>query len=313
MRRLLLIMVAIIGGQPLMACDLCGIYSATETEFGKGPFAGLAEQFTHFGTLQLDGSEVPNPTDQYLNSSILQIFGGYNFTKRFGVQFNLPIIYRSFRRPEGFAIDEGHEAGVGDASLTGKLVVYRHQEEGIALAVTLMGGIKFPTGNSDRIKEELNETEVPGAPPSGVHGHDLTLGSGSYDGIIGGTVYLQLRRAFLSATAQYAIRTEGDFDYRFANDLVWSGGPGVLLLLKDDYTLSLQANVSGEHKDKDEFQGESVEDTGVTAVYIGPEFLLTWGEQLNVELGLDIPVSIENTSLQIVPDYRVRAAATWRF
>jgi len=297
----------------MMACDLCGIYSATETEFGKGPFAGVAEQFTHFGTLQLDGSEVSDPANQYLDSSILQIFGGYNFTKRFGVQFNLPLIYRSFRRPEGFEIDEGHESGLGDVSLTGKLVLYRHQEEGIAAAATLMGGIKFPTGNSDRLAEELNEVEVPGAPPSGVHGHDLTLGSGSYDGVIGGTVYVQLKRAFLSATAQYAIRTEGDFDYRFANDLVWSGGPGALLILNDDYTLSLQANVSGEHKALDEFQGESVEDTGVTSVYIGPELLLTWGEELNVELGADIPVSIDNTSLQIVPDYRIRVAATWRF
>jgi len=44
------------------ACDLCAIYSASQAqgETGKGPFAGIAEQFTHFGTVQVDGTEIPN-------------------------------------------------------------------------------------------------------------------------------------------------------------------------------------------------------------------------------------------------------------
>ena len=81
-------------------CDLCSIYSATEArgEIGKGPYAGVAEQFTRFNTLQLEGHEVPNEVDQFLNSSISQLFLGYNFSERFGVQFNVPIIYRQFRR-----------------------------------------------------------------------------------------------------------------------------------------------------------------------------------------------------------------------
>jgi hypothetical protein len=30
-------------------------------------------------------------------------------------------------------------------------------------------------------------------------------------------------------------------------------------------------------------------------------------------VGVDFPVSIDNTALQIVPDYRVRAALIWHF
>jgi hypothetical protein len=54
-----------------VACDLCAIYSATEAQgqTGKGLFAGLAEQFTHFGTVQKEGKEVPNEAGQYLDSS----------------------------------------------------------------------------------------------------------------------------------------------------------------------------------------------------------------------------------------------------
>src|SRR5881394_1493497 len=64
------------------ACDICAIYSASEArgEVGKGAFAGLSEQFTHFGTVQVDGKKIEDPSGQYLNSSISQVFVGYNFT-----------------------------------------------------------------------------------------------------------------------------------------------------------------------------------------------------------------------------------------
>jgi hypothetical protein len=40
------------------------------------------------------------------------------------------------------------------------------------------------------------------------------------------------------AGVQYAIRTEGDFEYQFADDLTWSGGPGAFLALNEQYTFS---------------------------------------------------------------------------
>jgi len=64
------------------ACDLCGCYTPqieamSQSEMSAaGPmsssrfFFAVAEQFTHFGTLQLDGKELDNPTGQYLDSSI---------------------------------------------------------------------------------------------------------------------------------------------------------------------------------------------------------------------------------------------------
>jgi hypothetical protein len=300
-------------GGSLMACDLCSIYSATEArgEIGRGFFAGVAEQFTHFGTLQEEGDEVANPADQFMDSAIAQLFVGYNFTERFGVQFNAPIIYRNFRRLEEGVPDEDSEFGLGDVTLTAHFQVVRYETRHSTFAWNILGGIKFPTGSTDRLEEETEEE--PGVEESGIHGHDLTLGSGSYDGIIGTTLYGRWNRFFVGASLQYAIRTEGDFDYTFANDLTWSGGPGFLLVLNDHYTISLQANVSGETKGKDEFRGEKAEDTGLTAVYIGPELVFTWGEKLSADLGLDWPVSMDNTALQIVPDYRIRAALTWHF
>src|SRR5262249_15707114 len=142
-----------------------------------------------------------------------------------------------------------------------------------------------PTGSTDRLQEEFNEVENPVGPPSGIHGHDLTLGSGSYDGIIGTGIYTRWHRLFLSASVQYAIRSEGDFDYRFANDLTWSGGPGYYFVFTPRSTLGLQAIVSGEYKGKDTFRGQPAEDTGVTSVYLGPQLTFTWGEKLSAYVG----------------------------
>src|SRR5882724_7378502 len=113
--------------QPVFGCDLCAIYSASQArgEVGRGQFAGVAEQFTHLGTVQVDGHEVSNPSGQYMDSSISQVFAGYNFNERVGLQFNLPVLYRSFKRPDGLGgIDSGTESGIGDVSLLGTFVPY---------------------------------------------------------------------------------------------------------------------------------------------------------------------------------------------
>jgi Putative MetA-pathway of phenol degradation len=267
MKILKFALAAVACAQSAAACDFCAIYSATEARAGKGFYAGAAEQFTRFGTLQDNGKEVPNETGQFLNSSISQLFAGYNFNDCFGVQFTMPVIYRSFQRPEGFTTDRGTSSGLGDVSISGKYLAWRHLSGRTTVLWNILGGVKFPTGNPDRIKEEFNEVEIPGAPVSGIHGHDLTLGTGSYDGLVGTGFYARWEHLFFSASGQYSIRTEGAFDYQFANDLSWNGGPGVLLIMEDNFTLSLQANISGEFKKRDTFQGELAEDTGITSVY----------------------------------------------
>jgi hypothetical protein len=146
-----------------------------------------------------------------------------------------------------------------------------------------------------------------------LHGHDLTLGSGSFDGIVGGQIFWSWRRLFVSGALQYAARTEGAFQYQFANDLSWVGGPGFYALLAHDYSLGLQAVLSGETKGNDTQQGRKTNDTAITALYVGPGMNLTWRTSLSTEIALDLPVIQHNTSLQLVPDLRVRAGLTWRF
>ena len=319
------------------ACDTCGCFVPTESErplYSAGWFAGVGEQFTYFGRDQLNSQPVSNPTGQYLASSITQIIAGYRITDRFSVQLSLPLIYRQYQRPAGFDIQRGTVAGLGDVPIVGNFTLYRTAlavrpatdskscsapggkcaiapadlwDQPFFATVNLIGGIKLPTGDSSRIKEEFSEVAVEGAPPSGIHGHDLALGSGSVDGLVGLATYVRYRAVFFQADMQYAIRSTGSYDYRYANALSYSGGPGIILLNRAATRVGVQCVYSGENKGCDHFRGQLAEDTGINIVYLGPRVVFSHRDRITAELGADLPVFTRNTSFQTVPSYRIRA------
>src|SRR5207237_5359972 len=122
-------------------------------------------------------------------------------------------------------IEQGTVSGVGDLSLLGKYTVYQRTRKESTISLAVLGGLKLPTGDSSRLSEPEVENEEP-LPESGIAGHDLALGSGSVDGIIGSTFSVRWDRVFVNGGLQYAIRTEGAYGHQYANDLTWSGGAG---------------------------------------------------------------------------------------
>lgn len=326
------------------ACDICSLYTPS---FELTParhytwHLSVQERFTHYGTVQDDGHEIGNPLDQHLDSSITQVvLGGWFLDDRLGIQLNAPFIYRSYARAGHFITEHGHESGLGDISLLASFVLFRTDDTpAVALGLApsgkgakavlpdvgnsaiepdfngwlaIKGGVKAPTGDSDRIGEELTEHDHHGFAASAVHGHDLALGSGSWDGIVGAEAYFRHRSLFFTAEVQYFIRSEGDFDYEYANDLSWDFGPGVFFVRDEDRSLALQVLVSGEDKGEDTFQGEKEEGTAVTYWYVGPRLTASFG-RWSAEAGVDLPVSLENSGVQAVPDYRIHAGLTFHF
>jgi hypothetical protein len=327
---------------PTFACDICAIYTATEQrESRTGWRLGVATQYAHFDTLQEDSREVPNPRKESIESVLTQILLGYQVSPRVGLQLNLPIITRHYRRAtKGGGRERGDESGLGDLSLLTRVLAHSVVTDNSVFRFSLLGGIELPTGDADRLGEELRESDDGSAAQvtagrlvprhsepepgdddepgeqhvrTGVHGHDLALGSGSVDFVVGGDVFWSWKRVFATGLLQYLIRTEGDFAYRYANDLVWSGGPGAYLLLAHDHTLALQALMTGETKGKDRQAGSRLDDTAVTNLFVGPRLLFTWGTALYAEATVEFPTIQHNTALQIVADHRVRGALVWRF
>ncbi|MDR3404202.1 MAG: hypothetical protein P4L99_17015 [Chthoniobacter sp.] len=334
----LVILLSLFTAASTYACDLCGCYTPTlEVAHEKtwGLYGGAAEQFTHFGTERLDGAKQPNPAGEYIDSSITQFVVGASFLQnRVGVQLSVPLIYRSFQRQLGFGIDRGHVSGLGDISLTVNATVFKKEalfheqdasyskdgktvtpaqrgEPDFTATVSLTAGVKLPTGDTDRLKENYAPA-VEGAPDSGIGPHDLTLGTGSVDGIFGIQAEVRYKELFFQADLQYTVRGYGDFQFRYANDLAWSGGPGVYLYRKNRGSLGLQCVVSGETKGYDRFQGVPDPDSGVTALYVGPRLTASFG-RVNGEVGVDLPVIMNATSFQTTADYRIRAGFTVQF
>ena len=321
-----------------LACDMCAIYTATELqETRTGLRLGVAEQYTRFAHLQNNGGAVNNVLDQYVNSSITQLIFGYVLLPRFGLQVNVPIIDRSYRRSGGTGVQTGDVSGAGDVSLTATGLAYSQVRESYLLRVNGLFGLKFPSGSPSELKQELvtspQSDPCEGIPPifchpgqlrplhstvtngipSAVHGHDLALGSGSTDVILGTQALGTWKRLYGTAAVQYVVRTTGAYGYTYANDLNVGGTAGGFVFLEHDFTLGLEAVLGCETKGNDSLNGRPETDTGLTALYAGPGLRFTWGSALSAELVGDLPGIENNAGFQVVPSYRIRGGLLWRF
>lgn len=318
------------------ACELCAIYSADSArgQSDRGFVFTISEQFVESGQIQFDGEDIDFPGGDHLTSSITHLVPTWNFSSRFGLSLNVPVVYRSYRQTElrrfpggGQAIvtDTGSEFGLGDLALIGRLNLLAKTEANYGFILNLLGGVKFPTGDTDRIRDEVEQAEIfdslPGVPHedpldhslSSVHQHMISAGSGSYDGIFGITASTRWKRLIFNAQFQYYLRTPGESDFEFGDEILVSGGPGAYLFLNDSFTLVLQANAAYETEARDTLAGRKSDRTGMTAWYMGPQLAFTWGDNFSANAGIDIPLSITSNGFQNVPDYRVHGGISLRF
>ena len=161
----------------------------------------------------------------------------------------------SVRRIGRWSRHDGRSAGKDRPTPT------RHDRKGFHLSLNLIAGVKFPTGSAGRIKEEFSEVEIPGATPSGIHGHDLALGSGRMTRCRCGDVRAIQGRVFPGECAIH-----GSYDGRVRLPLcerrVVRRGTGIFPVARpglgqlSPVTLGVQFVVSGEHKNRDTFRGE---------------------------------------------------------
>ncbi len=330
-----------------VACDLCAIHNAVRNrgETAGAVDFGLSEQFSYYSRLQQDGAKADNEFHERLQSSITQLTLGYGITEQIGIQAAVPIIVRDFRRIEEGGVDTGRETGLGDTTIAGRFMLYEYETPETTALARFIFGVKLPTGETDRLGEESEEghhaherrnpqllhngvdhgaateedndgheeDEHSPVPRSAIHGHDLSLGSGSVDTVFGVNLFAQHERLYAGLDVQYLLRTEGDFDYRYANDLLFNFAPGVFLITEHDLVAAFALNLSGEYKEKDVSGGNKEHDTAITTLALGPEILLQFGERVDFSFAVDLPAYLDNTGLQAMLDYRLRLGLSCRF
>ena len=319
------------------ACELCAIYSATDArgETTSGWLLSVTEQFIYSSTLEYEGesfSDADFLEDSYLYDSVTHIVPSYNVSPWLGISLNIPIVYRQFNRHEIQYVpfgntfvsrvrnEEGSEFGLGDVALVARWTPFQKNEMNWSARLNFLAGVKFPTGDTERLEDEVEQAEralIALGPQHDhivlpIHQSELSAGTGSFDGVFGTTANLRYSRWFLNSQVQYYLRTEAE-DYKFGNEFIVSGGPGAYVLLHDNYTLSLQANVFYEDQGRDEVLGRKSNSSGTTITYLGPLVGFTWGSRFNAYAGAEFPVDTYNHGLQLIPDYRVRAGVGWQF
>jgi hypothetical protein len=296
---------------PAHACDSCALYIAGGAD-RPGFTLAVAHQYTRLGTLWDHDKKTGNPIDQYVDSHITQVGVGYSTGGPWHVQLTVPYIDRAFFRPDHAKDELGREAGLGDITLAGRYrLLKQDNRDGGEWEVHVLGGVEFGTGDPDRLAPagHVHHHHV----PSGVHEHDLALGSGSTDWIVGGDVSWTHGRWFARAQVQHKITTTGAFEYRYANETSWEFGAGRHLVLTHKHTLAVQALFATDHRGLDAVAGVTDDDTGMSVRYLGGRLAGTVGSQFAADISLELPVRIRTTDIMVVPDYRIRAAANWRF
>ncbi len=317
------------------ACDSCGCEYCdpgllTLPTIGASPYAisqmsavkqsyfflDLAEQYTDFGTLR----NVPagTSTDQYENSFQTQFIVGYQINQDLDIQLNVPYIYRNYRiEDDSGDLLNGQVNGLGDIRLIVNYMALRKETTDWSANWRVSGGLKIPTGKAGLL--DLESPSYSGNSPlasgnTAVGGHDVALGSGSYDVVLGTGVDLNWHRAFFDADADYTIRGTGEAGYRYSNELGWSAGPGYRVWQDDTHSLSVQFRAAGEYKAADTVQGELTDDTFVSTVALGPNVMFTWSNVLAAHIQLEVPVVEEyDPGFQALPTFRIKAGITFRF
>ena len=307
------------------ACEPCALYSVTRLEgLAENSWSvSLGEQFTSYERVDAERN-LGRDTEVTESYSTTQLAVGYDFTEKLGVQANIPFIVRGFDRIRDYREENGTESGLGDISLSLNALPFALRGGDTTALLSIAGGIKLPTGDSGSIDDTLSASSERedlidalahhniGA-STGLGGRILSLGTGSTDYILATGFYGRFRRSMMSVNVQYALRTEGDFDYRFNNELIVSGGPGYYLLLDDAYAVALQGTLSAEIKDNDRLDGAELPGSKVENIYAGLAVLLSAQGRYSAELGFELPTDAERKDSDIVPDYRLRTAISVRF
>jgi len=317
-----LLILTILG--PVAACDSCGCHLPADLSPATPSLdVGVQEQYTAFDTLRDNGHRVANPDGQYLDSSTTQVIVTVRPVSWLSVSAFVPWISRGYSRPGATGEERGTVAGLGDSTvLAAARLVHAHQDDD-ETSVNLIAGIKIPTGRPGQLSSELVEADEASAggeeidsggaaDPSAVGGHDLALGFGAWDPIVGLSGGTRHGRWFATMQGTWSFNTEGAYRYRVAPELSADLGIGYALL-DDAWRVTVQGNVTVESKGQDTVAGHPTDDTGNHDLFAGPEVAAVVDRRVQAHLGLDLPLIERNSATQLVPTWRLRGGMDWRF
>lgn len=274
----------------------------------------LQEQYTSL--VEADSSEANSIKNGELVRDFLtnQINLSYSLNDSFSVMLAVPYIVRGYYDVKNFSREYKVDSGIGDISALGYYADTILSSEDFSASYSLYGGVKTPTGDTGSIGQASNNitTKHHVIPSSASAGRILTFGTGSYDFPLGAGVFLESGRFITPLSFQYTFKTEGSFNYKFADDIIFYAAPGVNVLSSEEFSMSLHYMMSGEFKNADTLSGKKVSESAYSNLFMGPSTIIKLGNNFGAEISyLFRSTSADNSIL--VPENRIRLNLGYSF
>ncbi len=248
-----------------------------------------------------------DPLDRELTVVASTVQGVIGLNEDLTLSLTVPYLVKSLKTRIAGQRTSLNSDGFGDIPLIAKWRFFKALELGGTTEVSLLGGIKLPTGR-------FHERDVGMRLP-----RPLQPGSGSVDGILG-AAFTRLwdgGRWLINADTVFQLNTEAE-DYRFGNRLRFDVGAQYRIHPAryesyDQTTVNLLLEFNGEYGWNDEQDGHDLKATGGLQLFVSPGVQVIVSEDLLFEVGVQIPVYRDLNGPQLGVDFRATAGLRWRF
>jgi hypothetical protein len=252
-----------------------------------------------------DGQAITsNESESHLTN---QLTLTYFVSEALSASFVLPYVSRSSTEGVGGEATESlTNRGIGDVIALARYKVYSDTRGGRTRVVAATGGLKIPSGATDK---QMADGELADA--------HLQLGSGTWDPVLGASAIYAQDRFAIAANALAAFPTAANANgHRFGNNLNYDATLRYRALwidAEEESGLFATAGVAGEWRGHEVEEGESNVNSGGNVVYFVPGVQVLLSDYTSIEASCQLPVIHALNGTQLGESYRIAAGLQYVF
>lgn len=322
MRNSMIFAALMLGVAPLLpttgrACDFCllqqGI-SPLETLSGAG--ARLTQRYTLLDSVYRGTHEVPNPgaLEEYWTTDLS---GFYSPLPGLLLLANLP--YRVTHVDGHMHVhangvvelhdDKGGDEGIGDMALLARYTFFTRHTLDSSTLLAFTAGVKLPTGSTNGRTDDGEYLDA-----------HTQLGTGSWDGLFGGSFNYSRGRWSVSGNALATLAGEGeagDGKHEFGDSVNYdaTGRFRIFPAVPGGAASALFASfgIAGEWRGREIEDGMRAVDSGGHTLYLVPGLQWNIGPHWSAEFSYRHAVHHDLNAIQLGEDYKVFGSLTYLF
>ena len=276
---------------------------AAETLFAEGWRISESYLYKRKGNVYRGSDRVRDPQDRLFEEHRSVTGVDYGLLPSLTLSALLPVVYKQQRQRTGGRKETLESFGLGDIALLGKYRVYKNDWKRGAFHLALIGGLEFPTGDTDADEDGSR------LPPA------LQPGSGSWDPVAAVAANLNLNRLRFDGLFFYKVNTEGAQDFA-DGDFLAVEGDVAYRFWHTKYpgpTASARLGVQWRHEGRDELDGRTVSNSGSDEILLRPGLTFHPIPSMDLTLSIDVPVYRDFNGEQLGLDLRTFLALGFRF